>query len=60
MFKCDKCKQFSKPREEQRRVVLSTREVVYKNTVETETGPKEKLSTGTEIVKEAKYCIRCA
>lgn len=55
MYKCQACKAQSEPGEKQRHVVTETRPKTYING---EYG--EKISKGTEIVKELAVCEKCS
>jgi len=52
MFRCEKCKRVSEPKEKCYRVVRKRRPKIYTN--------GEKISFGWEIEKEAVLCKKCA
>jgi len=54
VYKCEKCEQFSKPGEKQKRVVVETRKKIYSDPRNGTTGE------GWEIVKEVAVCATCA
>ena len=53
MFRCQKCKKVSKPREKAEKEVVEIREREYKNEI------GEMIGVGTEIVKELWICAAC-
>ena len=57
MFRCDKCKKITKPREKQTKKVVKTRTKTYY--FEDKYGNKKKKD-GHEIVKEINLCEKCA
>ena len=54
MYRCEKCKELTKPNEKQRLVVTSRRNRVYKDVLGFPIGH------GWEIEKESKLCAPCA
>ena len=61
MFKCQKCKQTTKPNEKLNKVVIATREKEYTNKFIDKNGREQvKITYGTEIVKELNLCEKCA
>ncbi len=60
MFKCQKCKQTTKPNEKLNKVVIATREKEYTNKFIDKNGREQvKITNGTEIVKELNLCEKC-
>jgi hypothetical protein len=53
MYRCDKCKNVSKPRESMHRVIVQTRDRVYNNADGIEVG------RGKETVREIKLDTAC-
>ena len=60
MFKCQNCGRNSRPHEKPVRVVIETREKEYVNKWYSRRKKEhEKITYGTEIVKEKVICERC-
>lgn len=60
MFKCQKCKQTTKPNEKLNKVVIATREKEYTNKFIDKNGREQvKITNGFEIVKEICVCKKC-
>ena len=56
MYRCEICKQVTKPGEKQNKKIIKTRDRIYHNT---DKYGKEIISEGTEIVKEINVCDKC-
>ncbi len=60
MFKCQNCGKNSRPHEKPTKVVVETREKEYVNKYYSKKGKEhEKITYGTEIVKEKLLCDKC-
>lgn len=57
MFKCEICGKITKAGEKQTKKIIVTRNVKYSNILP---NGKEKITDGTEIVKEINICEECA
>lgn len=57
MFKCEICGKITKAGEKQTKKIIETRDVKYSNILP---NGKEKITDGTEIVKEINICEECA
>lgn len=60
MYKCQKCGKNTLPGEKCNKIITATRERTYINKFKDRKGKEiEKISTGTEIIKEISVCDKC-
>lgn len=63
MFKCNRCNKFSKPSEQENKVVTQTRQKEYYEFYYDSDGIRcqgKQVGTGQETVREIKVCNNCA
>lgn len=60
MFRCEKCKKVTEPREKQTKIVVLKRPRTYEFISRYKNRNHTSISYGTEIIKEISVCERCA
>lgn len=60
MFRCEKCKRVTSPREKLHKITVLTRLKTYQNVYVFRGKTRLFETTGEEIVKEISVCERCA
>ena len=58
MFRCEKCKRITDPREPMTKKVVQTKDRIYTR-IDKKTGERKEVGRGFEIVKEIKLCKEC-
>ncbi len=59
MFRCDGCKEFTRPNEKMHKLIVDKRPKTYHNKVKKDETKKDSVTKGWEIAREKDLCGSC-